>query len=49
MKQKVDPVITSRVQAPQSMLDSKCAISEREILRGGIEGKPNPLPTIRGS
>src|SRR5439155_3726502 len=49
MKQKVDPVITSRVQAPQGVLDPKCAVSKWEILRRGIERKPNPLPTVRGS
>src|SRR5262245_13284785 len=47
MKQKVNPVITRRIQPPQLVLNTKCTVSKWKILRRGIEGEPNPLPTVR--
>src|SRR5947208_4757569 len=46
MKQKIDPMITSWIQSPGSMLDAKRAINQWEILRGRVERKPNPAQAI---
>ena len=49
MKQQVDPMITSRIQSPQRVLDAKRAVDQRKILRRRIERKPDAPQTIRRS
>src|SRR5262249_2128332 len=49
MKQKVDPMITGRIQSPERVLDAKRAVNQREILRRRIERKPDASQTIRRS
>jgi hypothetical protein len=49
MKQKVYPMVPGCVQTPKRVFNAKRAVSEWEILRRGIERKPNPLPTVRSS